>query len=136
MIQIFRRQIEEIFVHARQELPRECCGLIGGRNGIAGSVYRLKNVAPNPLVEYEAAPVELFAAQRKMRQKGEQLLAIYHSHPTQAEPIPSATDIQRAFYPDAVYLIIGFNQNQLVLRCFRIYENERRWEQARFIVVE
>jgi proteasome lid subunit RPN8/RPN11 len=32
--------------------------------------------------------------------------AIYHSH-TRSDPLPSQTDINLAFYPDAVCLILG-----------------------------
>lgn len=132
----FQNQIEEIFAHAREALPQECCGLLGGRDGLVSSVYRLRNIAENPLVEYEAAPEDLFVAQREMREKGETLLGIYHSHPRQSEPIPSETDMRRAFYPDAVYFIVGFVNEEPVLRAFKIYESERRWKCAAFDVIE
>ena len=32
--------------------------------------------------------------------------AIYHSH-TRTEPVPSQTDINLAFYPEATYIIVG-----------------------------
>ena len=136
MIKLTQKQIDEIFSHARRELPDECCGLLGGRERFASSVYKLKNIALNPLVEYEAAPEELFRAQKLMRERGEHLIGIYHSHPRAAEPFPSQTDIERAFYPDAVYFIVGFAQNTPVLRAFHIFEKERRWSPAAFEVVE
>ena len=98
MIKLTQKQIEEIFAHARRELPNECCGLLGGRGDFVNSVYRLKNAAVNPLIEYEAAPEDLFRAQKLMRERGENLIGIYHSHPRAAEPFPSQTDIERAFY--------------------------------------
>ncbi|HEX9927846.1 MAG TPA: M67 family metallopeptidase [Pyrinomonadaceae bacterium] len=135
-MKLFARHIEEIFAHARWELPDECCGLLGGRDDIVNSVYRLKNAAVNPLVEYEAAPEDLFRAQKLMREQGENLIGIYHSHPRAAEPFPSQTDIERAFYTEVCYFIVGFNEETPVLRAFRIYENERRWENAEFVVIE
>lgn len=136
MIKLTQKQIEEIFAHARRELPHECCGLLGGRGDFVNSVYRLKNAAVNPLVEYEAAPEDLFRAQKLMREQGENLIGIYHSHPRAAEPFPSRTDIERAFYTEVCYFIVGFAQKTPVLRAFRIYENERRWERAEFVVIE
>ena len=136
MIKLTQKQIEEIFAHARQELPNECCGLLGGRDDFVNSVYRLKNAAVNPLVEYEAAPEDLFRAQKLMREQGENLIGIYHSHPRAAEPFPSQTDIERAFYTEVCYFIVGFDEKTPVLRAFRIYENERRWENAEFVVIE
>lgn len=128
-------QVEEIFAHARRDLPYECCGLLGGRENFVGSVYELKNVAENPLVEYEAAPEDLFAAQKLMHERGEKLIGIYHSHPRQSEPVPSEKDVRRAFYAEAVYFIVGFQKDSPVLRAFRIYENAGKWERAEFVVV-
>jgi len=96
----------------------------------------LTNVAENSLVEYEAAPAELLKAQREMRERGEKLLAIYHSHPQQSDPTPSATDVRRAFYDEAVYLIVGFAQDETIVRGFRLFESEKRWERAVFEIVE
>ena len=135
MITIFQSQVDQIFEHARASLPDECCGLLGGRDNLVGSIYKLKNAALNSSVEYEAAPKDLFAAQKKMRERNEELIGIYHSHPRQKEPIPSPTDISRAFYPNAVYFIVGFDDEMPVLRAFRIYKNERRWERAEFVVI-
>jgi proteasome lid subunit RPN8/RPN11 len=136
-MEILRAHVDEMFAHARASAPAECCGLVGGRGASALSVYPLRNVAADAAVAYEAAPAELFAAQRLMRERGEQLLAIYHSHPRSEDPRPSATDVRLAFYPDAVYFIIGFTRGGAgVLGAFRIREAEGRWERAELRVVE
>lgn len=130
-----RALVEAMFAHARGCAPEECCGLLGG--GVAGarSAYALRNVAPRPLVAYEAAPEELFEAQRRMRARGESLAAVYHSHPRSNEPEPSLADVRLAFYPSAIYFIIGFDAaGACVLRAFRISEREGRWEPAAFEV--
>jgi proteasome lid subunit RPN8/RPN11 len=136
MIKLTQKQIDEIFAHARREFPHECCGLLGGHDSYAVSVYKLTNIAANPQVEYEAAPEDLFQAQRLMRERSDNLIGIYHSHPLAAEPFPSQRDVERAFYSEAVYFIVGFDVQKPVLRAFRIYENERRWERAEFVVIE
>ncbi len=130
-IRVSRALVEQMFAHARGAAPEECCGLLGGRGREALSVYPLRNVAAEAWVAYEAAPEELFAAQREMRARGEALLAIYHSHPRSADPVPSESDVRLAFYPSALYLIIGFGADgRAVLRAFRISEAERRWERV------
>src|SRR5437764_1001436 len=101
MLTISKSHFRDMVDHARREAPCECCGLIGGNDARAGTVYPLGNVATDPLVTYEAAPEDLFAAQRSMRDRGEQLLAIYHSHPRSNDPQPSATDVRLAYYPSA-----------------------------------
>jgi proteasome lid subunit RPN8/RPN11 len=104
-------------------------------DGRASTVYRMRNVAADPLVTYEAAPEDLFAAQRSMRERGEQLLAIYHSHPRAVFPEPSATDVRLAYYPSAVYFIVGLGGDQPNLRAFRLSEGEGRWEPMEYEVV-
>jgi [CysO sulfur-carrier protein]-S-L-cysteine hydrolase len=126
-----------MFAHAREAAPEECCGLLGGREDEAETVYKLRNVARAPLVAYEAAPEELFDAQRRMRERGESLVSIYHSHPRSEEPAPSVSDVRLAFYPSAVYFIVGFDTaGACVLRAFRISEREGRWERAHVDVLE
>jgi proteasome lid subunit RPN8/RPN11 len=130
-------QASEIIAHARKADPSECCGLIGGSDdGRARSVYQLSNVAADPLVSYEAAPEDLFAAQRQMRERSEQLLAIYHSHPRSAQPSPSATDVRLAFYPLAIYLIVGLGGAEPVIGAFRISEKAQSWEMVEYEIVD
>jgi [CysO sulfur-carrier protein]-S-L-cysteine hydrolase len=127
--------VEEMFAHARSCAPEECCGLLGGEGGRAVSVYPLRNVAARPEVAYEAAPEQLFEAQRRMRARGEALAGVYHSHPRSKDPEPSQADVRLAFYPEAFYFIIGFGgEGECVLRAFRISEREGRWEPAPFEV--
>jgi [CysO sulfur-carrier protein]-S-L-cysteine hydrolase len=135
-IQMSRAQFDQIIAHAREASPQECCGLIGGLiEGKAQTIYRARNVAGDPHTSYEAAPEDLFAAQRAMRERGEQLLAIYHSHPRSADPQPSATDVRLAYYPSAVYLIVGLGDREPCLRAFRIDEREGRWTPVEYQVV-
>ncbi len=135
LISIQQTHVNEIIAHARRDAPRECCGLIGGNLTNTQTVYPLRNVASDPLVTYEAAPEDLFAAQRAMRARGEQFLAIYHSHPRAKDPEPSATDVRLAYYPSAVYFIVGLGDKQPCLRAFRISERESRWSLVHYTIV-
>jgi proteasome lid subunit RPN8/RPN11 len=105
--------------------------LIGGAGHATQTVYRTRNVAGNPLVTYEAAPEDLFAAQREMRARGEQLVAIYHSHPRAKDPEPSATDVRLAYYPAAVYLIVGLGNHEPCVRAFQIDER-KGWQSVAY----
>jgi proteasome lid subunit RPN8/RPN11 len=134
-VKLLEAQIDQIISHARESAPRECCGLVGGAFGGAQNIYRMRNAAADPLVTYEASPEDLFAAQRAMRERGEELLAIYHSHPRSADPKPSETDVRLAYYPSAVYFIVGLGGAQPSLGAFRISESEGRWEPVEYEVV-
>ena len=136
-LRITRNTFDGIINHACAAAPHECCGLIGGStDGRADTLYPAKNVAADPLVTYEAAPEDLFAAQRSMRERGEQLIAIYHSHPRALNPEPSPTDVRLAYYPSAVYLIVGLGNDEPGLRAFRIDERTGKWEPVEYEIIE
>ena len=136
-IQLRRKHVEAMIAHARETAPEECCGLIGGiGETTAATLYRLRNVTPRPELGYEAAPEDLFAAQRQMRERGEELLAIYHSHPRASDPSPSETDIRLAYYPSAKYLIIGLGGIKAVVKAFSISEREHRWQQVEYEIAD
>ena len=134
MIVLSREHVEAMLGHARETSPAECCGLVGGEEMRVRTTYRLRNVARDPLIGYEAAPEELFAAQRRMREVGEELLGIYHSHPRSSEPVPSETDVRLAYYPTAIYFIIGLGGNGGILRAFRISERDSSWERVDYSI--
>jgi proteasome lid subunit RPN8/RPN11 len=135
-LQLTANQIAAIISHAHEAAPQECCGLIGGSNdGRVQTIYPAKNVAADPLVTYEAAAEDLFAAQRAMRDHGEQLLAIYHSHPRATDPEPSPTDVRLAYYPSAVYFIVGLGNDEPCLRAFRIDERTGSWGPVDYEIV-
>jgi proteasome lid subunit RPN8/RPN11 len=55
---------------------------------------------------YEMDPAQLINTLRDLRESGQELVAIYHSHPF-GPARPSTTDVQRAYYPDAAHLIVS-----------------------------
>lgn len=137
MIHLQSAHLAAIVAHARESAPDECCGLLGGDHAAKSkSIYRLRNVANNPQLAYEAAPEELFAAQRLMRERGEDLLAIYHSHPRSANPFPSETDVRLAYYPSAAYVIVGLAGSEPAVRAFAISEKEQHWQAVEYAIMD
>ena len=113
---------EELVAHAREEAPNECCGLIGGSDGVAKTVYRARNAEASPL-RYNLDPQDQFRIMTEMDERGEELSAIYHSH-TASPAYPSQTDINLASYPDALYLIVSLADGEKALRGYRITDGE------------
>jgi len=103
---------------ALRSRPAECCGVLSGANGGITEMYPLRNEASDPETKYLASPHDLFAAMRRMRESGQAMMGIYHSHPRSA-PYPSPTDVAMAFYPDAFYFIISLEPS-VDVRAFRI----------------
>jgi proteasome lid subunit RPN8/RPN11 len=92
--------------HAQQSPDKEICGLIASKDGIPANCYLIDNVATTPRRLFSMDPAQQIAALRTMRERGEELFAIYHSHPS-APAFPSATDLAQAQYPETLYLIIS-----------------------------
>jgi proteasome lid subunit RPN8/RPN11 len=104
-----------------QAAPNESCGLLAGKNNSITAIFPARNAATAPATAYEIAPRELFTIFREIRSQRLEFLGIYHSHP-HADNSPSATDIERAFYPEAAYFIIAFARSaHKPVRAFRIH---------------
>ena len=114
--------LDDMIDHARSEAPIECCGMVASRDGEAVRVYRATNAAASPL-RYEINGAEQYRIQMAIEDSGLDLGAIYHSH-TRTEPYPSQTDINLAFYPDAVYVIVGLAGDQPDVRAFQIRDGQ------------
>jgi proteasome lid subunit RPN8/RPN11 len=104
-MRIARSMLDQIIEQARAEAPDECCGMIAAVDGEAVAVHPAPNAAHSPL-RYEIDGKDQIRIFDAMDEAGHDLGAIYHSH-TRSDPEPSQTDINLAFYPDALYLIVG-----------------------------
>ncbi|MGZ4960533.1 MAG: M67 family metallopeptidase [Methylomonas sp.] len=116
------RKLTNQLLHLAQISPdAEICGLIGaGVSGMPVSCYPVTNSAETPQNRFLLDARQQIGVMKQMRDKGETLFAIYHSHPT-APAIPSAIDIEQANYPEALHLIISLDtKGVLELRAFRI----------------
>jgi [CysO sulfur-carrier protein]-S-L-cysteine hydrolase len=121
-LRIARSLVDDIVEHARSEAPNECCGMIASVDGRAVAVYRVPNSAASPL-RYEMEPKEQYRVQTAIEDAGQDLAAIYHSH-TRSDPYPSQTDINLAFYPDAVYVIVGVKADEPDVRAWTIVDGQ------------
>ncbi len=101
-----RPLVNRLLHHAQQGAGMEVCGLIAGRGGRPSRCIPVANISPSPATRYEMDPKGQIDAMRAMRERGEALFAIYHSHPSSPAE-PSATDLAQAAYPDTLYLIIS-----------------------------
>lgn len=119
-----RPLINQILQQAQRSEDREICGLVSAREGQPAHCYPVANAAPQPEHRFLMDPQQQIEAMRQMRAQGEELFAIYHSHPD-APALPSATDLREAAYPDALYIIISMaTEGTLEMRGFRLQNNK------------
>lgn len=120
--------VDRLVAQALAELPNECCGMISGRDGTAVDVHPAANTESSPFM-YVMEPKEQLRIMDEIDGSGRDLLAIYHSH-TRSAAYPSRTDVELAFYPDALYLIVSVAQREdPEIRVFRIDRTAPEGEQ-------
>ena len=108
-MRIAQSLIDEMVAHAREDLPNECCGMVGGVDGEASVVLPVVNAAASPL-RFEMDPQGQYNALKAIEDGGKELLGIYHSH-TKSAAYPSQTDVNQAVnWPDAIWLIVSLQE--------------------------
>jgi proteasome lid subunit RPN8/RPN11 len=123
VIRLPKELADEMVGHAREEYPRECCGMLAGENSAISKLFKIKNIAQR-IDEYELDPLEQVNAFEKIDRLSLKLLGIYHSHPD--NPChPSRLDIHQAFYPDTLFFIISLkDMTDFQLRAFKMCEGK------------
>jgi proteasome lid subunit RPN8/RPN11 len=101
---------DAIVAWALAEHPNEMCGLVVGSAPAAdgGEPIRwepTRNAAASPL-RYEVASDDLVRISVEIDDRDEVIWGIVHSH-VGSPARPSPTDVDRAFYPDALHLIVS-----------------------------
>ena len=119
---------QELVDHAVADLPNECCGMIAGADGVATAVHRATNSEGSPFM-YVMDPREQLRIMDAIDDAGEDLLAIYHSH-TRSAAYPSRTDVELAFFPNTLYLIVSIaHRDDPEIRAFRLSRGAPEGEQ-------
>jgi proteasome lid subunit RPN8/RPN11 len=96
--------------HGEQTYPHECCGVLLGRfdedgSRIVSRIARCGNTrADSPHNRYHIDPRELIRIQREGRERGEDIVGFYHSHPDHLAQW-STTDLAEAHWFGCSYVI-------------------------------
>jgi len=123
VLTLSRDHFDIIVEHARKEFPNEACGILAGRDEKVEKVYTMANIDKSPTT-YFMEPKDQFGVFKEMREKGLELLGIYHSH-VSTRAYPSFHDVEMAFYPEALYLIISLEDfDHPDIRAFEIKDRK------------
>jgi proteasome lid subunit RPN8/RPN11 len=118
-VRITRQIFDQLVAHARSEEPNECCGMIGGFDESASTFYPARNRFSSPM-RFELDSRDQIRINNEIDAAGEQLLAIYHSHP-KTEARPSQTDVNLAsWWPGVLWVITSLANEQPAIRAFAI----------------
>jgi len=117
-----QKLVNQLLQQAQNTSDVEVCGFIMSKNGRPTHIVPIENIAKSPETRFMMEPHAQINAMRIMREQGQTLFSIYHSHP-KSPAHPSTTDIQEAGYPEALYLIISLNtEGVLEMAGFRIHD--------------
>lgn len=103
-VEIDQHALADLYAHAGEAWPNECCGLLVGTATRIERVIRARNLRESQ-TQYLVDPVDHFAAIRAARATNRRVVGAYHSHPA-SPPVPSETDRAQASYPEYVYVIV------------------------------
>lgn len=116
---------QKLLEHSRREKPLEACGILGGTleqevYGVA-AYYPMNNTEKSSL-SFFMDPQEQITIFKVMREKGEELVGVFHSHP-HSQAYPSAKDVSMAYYPQALYIILSLEKEASpTIRAFSIVD--------------
>ncbi|ONK12197.1 Mov34/MPN/PAD-1 family protein [Streptomyces sp. MP131-18] len=83
VLTISRAIRDEIIAHAREDYPRQACGMVVGPDGSdrPERLIRITNSSPTPETTWEFDIQESFRAYRSIERTGEDIIVVYHSRP-------------------------------------------------------
>jgi len=118
VITIVQRVLDEVRAHAEEEAPRECCGVLIGRQGVILECARALNLAEGT-TRFLLDPRDHIRAMREARAREMDVVGFYHSHP-RSRAYPSETDVAESGYAGALHLIAGEGEGGREMRLFVI----------------
>ena len=119
MIKFCRPDYDAIRHHGEETYPHECCGVLLGRfeddgSRVVTSSARCGNTRTDSAHNrYNIDPKELVRIQREGRDRGEDIVGFYHSHPDHPAQW-SKTDHEEAHWIGCSYVITSVEKGKAV----------------------
>ena len=119
MLKLGQSLYESIRRHGEQTYPQECCGVLLGQmdddQRVVTSIVRAGNTrVDSPQNRYRIDPKELIRIQRQGRERGQDIIGFYHSHPDHPAQW-SQTDLAEAHWFGCSYVITSVEKGKAVL---------------------
>jgi proteasome lid subunit RPN8/RPN11 len=130
MLKITNQEYAAIRQHGEETYPNECCGVLLGQMEDDGTrvvtwTARCGNTrSDSPQNRYQIDPKELVRIQREGRERGEDIIGFYHSHPDHPAQW-SSTDLAEAHWFGCSYVITAVAKgNAAVTNSFELTGSE------------
>jgi proteasome lid subunit RPN8/RPN11 len=118
VITIVPRVLDDVLAHAREDAPRECCGVLIGTSERVLESVRARNLAGGT-TRFHIDPRDHIDAIRGARARQLDVVGFYHSHP-RSRAYPSETDIAESGYAGTMHLIVGVDGEKQEAKLFTI----------------
>jgi len=119
MLKIKRKEYDALRRHGEETYPHECCGVLLGH--MEGDVRTVTSVAragntrtDSAHNRYNIDPRDLIRIQREGRERGEDIVGFYHSHPDHPARW-SPTDFAEAHWYGCSYVITSVEKGKAAL---------------------
>jgi len=129
MLKIGQTEFDAIRGHGEETYPHECCGVLLGQmrkdERVVTSIARCGNTrTDSPQNRYHIDPRELVRIQRQGRERGEDIIGFYHSHPDHPARW-SQTDLAEAHWLGCSYIITSVEKGKAtVTNSFELTGND------------
>ena len=120
MLKLTRTDYDSLRRHGEETYPLECCGILLGHadddgTRVVTSSARCGNTRTDSAHNrYNIDPRELVRIQREGRERGEDIVGFYHSHPDHPAQW-SQTDLAEAHWLSCSYVITSVEKGKAVL---------------------
>jgi proteasome lid subunit RPN8/RPN11 len=121
MLKLGKSQYDALRQHGEETYPHECCGVLLGQMDEDHGVRSVSSIARagNTRIDsahnrYNIDPKDLIRIQREGRERGEDIIGFYHSHPDHPAQW-SSTDLAEAHWFGCSYVITSVEKGKAVL---------------------
>jgi proteasome lid subunit RPN8/RPN11 len=126
MVEINKELLDKLIEHAQKSYPYESCGILVGQPGKIMDVNFVENkIMERKRDRYEIDPGDFLKVDKLTREKGQEIIGFYHSHPDHPA-LPSDFDIEHA-WPEYIYIIISVvNGNKHNVKAWKLFPDNKK----------
>ncbi|MBF0319134.1 MAG: Mov34/MPN/PAD-1 family protein [Nitrospirae bacterium] len=150
---IGKAALDEIFGHASETYPDECCGIVTGIGALGSETRRFQNMQKtlhkeDPLrypfpasIAYTVDRAEAERAFASIKEKGQELVAFYHSHPDHPayfseEDKAAQTVFGEPEFPDIAQIVVSIRMGMIsALQCYKWNPETKDFDECRLKII-
>jgi len=138
-IKLKKEDLNRLHRHAKEEYPKECCGILVGLIGFEKEIKEVHECRNISVIanSYEIHPDDMYKVDKETRDKGLEVIGFYHSHPDRPPtPCPDTDRDREMALPGYFYLIISIHEGSKVSqKCWIWDEKSKKFQEEDLVLV-